>query len=71
MEALAKFEAGDRWAARHNPHSPMHTAPLMQPGRDAGSIADVSPATQGLRDCVLDLVGFAKTGGPSLPDGAA
>ena len=21
-----------------NPHSPMHTSPLMQPGRDAGSI---------------------------------
>ena len=36
----------DPWAERHsckpraNPHSPMNVAPLIRPGRDAGSIGD-------------------------------
>jgi hypothetical protein len=35
---------------RLNPHSPMNVPPLLRPGRDAGSIAD--------------LIAFAKTGAP-------
>ncbi|WP_024516819.1 hypothetical protein [Bradyrhizobium sp. Tv2a-2] len=45
-------DLGDR-PRKHNPHSPMHTAPLLRPGRDAGSIG---------------LIDFAKSGAPPVPD---
>ena len=76
----------DPWAERHgykpraNPHSPMNTSPLMRPGRDAGSIADMpvihesatisqrtwddTVAWAERRLAAANLIEFAKTGAP-------
>lgn len=40
-EALANRHGLTHKSPRPNPHSPMNTSPLMRPGRDAGSIADI------------------------------
>ncbi len=41
--------------ANRNPHSPMNVAPLLRPGRDAGSIAEIEQRYVGAMAFLEDL----------------